>query len=1012
MAVYDDEQQKTDVSDDELRKITGVSPDEEDTMEREAYNGAADEISEKGGLSGSALNEAEDSGDKPADTAADKAEKGLFDDDQIGKGFKDEGAGGGLVAGLKNKLGGKISSQQKIVAGGAGLIIGGVMLIFSVLSGFFGMVHFAQLLRGFHFVVNEQIMNDRASRYLLFAATGAAERSRLGAIGNEAADRLENKIERDTGLKKVLGPSPAKRFIGFEVIDESKADNILRDLEREGYNTDDRYTNGNRLVRVEGRDIQGGKRRSLVRAVVTGADINNVPGSMSSRLLIKRGGVNFRPYKNLRREAGQSLSDFREKRRKARSEERKRGVDTPDGRLTGTEEDTDGDGRTDSGEGTSESADGGNDVADQSRDVAPDGRGTLARNLIRGASGLASVASALCTVREVGSLVDEYQYENIVLPMLRMGGEVITGGNQIMSGSDINTEEIGVQGEDMTDEEGKSFIAARSMQYELGKEPTGPDIPPGARPSRVGEKLFFFNIVEDIPFLGSICGVANSISAIPIIGDAINLGSDAIEGGINAALSPTGYSIEEFMESVVAFFAGDVVNTYAQGPELGNIANYGARLAANDQAIASGGRLLTESEMNIRDQTNAIALKEEFSKQSFFARVLDIRDVRSVAGRASLEMPQTPSGAVAKIFSSPQGVFAGIFRPISAQTQSEYEYGFDEYGFSIAEQEDERFSDPYENESSLDAFIAGNLAVQQACEPNWPREEWKAKCDVPYSDMSEFNNGDSTYGSGEGDGSDAVGSDHKANGRQCFGMEIGANGDLINHETVKYFELDPACSSSDANWLRYRFYVTDAITAHTLACYEGREQSCSQLGFGSSPTGNSSPTSVPGSGYRGLDTSAMQCPAGSTDLGVKQVPTGEGLPAGIPQHSIRLCGLPEIPSGVNVAIAANIMGLIADAKNDGVNLSGGSFRTSESQISLRRAYCGTSNFAIYEMSPSSCSPPTARPGQSMHEQALAIDFSNCSSRSSSCYIWLAENAANYGLQNLPSEPWHWSTTGG
>jgi LAS superfamily LD-carboxypeptidase LdcB len=47
----------------------------------------------------------------------------------------------------------------------------------------------------------------------------------------------------------------------------------------------------------------------------------------------------------------------------------------------------------------------------------------------------------------------------------------------------------------------------------------------------------------------------------------------------------------------------------------------------------------------------------------------------------------------------------------------------------------------------------------------------------------------------------------------------------------------------------------------------------------------------------------------------------------------------------------------------------------------------------------------------MHERGLAVDFRNCSVRSTACYQWLAGNAARFGFFNLPSEPWHWSTTG-
>lgn len=70
------------------------------------------------------------------------------------------------------------------------------------------------------------------------------------------------------------------------------------------------------------------------------------------------------------------------------------------------------------------------------------------------------------------------------------------------------------------------------------------------------------------------------------------------------------------------------------------------------------------------------------------------------------------------------------------------------------------------------------------------------------------------------------------------------------------------------------------------------------------------------------------------------------------------------------------------------------------------------------MPPSECSPPTARPGESMHERGLAIDFSCAgvliTNRDNSCYRWLADNADSYGLYELASqqEPWHWSVNGG
>lgn len=124
------------------------------------------------------------------------------------------------------------------------------------------------------------------------------------------------------------------------------------------------------------------------------------------------------------------------------------------------------------------------------------------------------------------------------------------------------------------------------------------------------------------------------------------------------------------------------------------------------------------------------------------------------------------------------------------------------------------------------------------------------------------------------------------------------------------------------------------------------------------------------------------------------------------------------PSGGSVEVAGDIarevQGLLNLANAEGVTICGYGFRDPSDQIALRRQNCGSSDYAIYSAPPSSCSPPTAIPGSSMHEQGLAIDFTSGSRTigcSGSAYSFLRNNAADYGLHNLPGECWHWSTNG-
>lgn len=118
---------------------------------------------------------------------------------------------------------------------------------------------------------------------------------------------------------------------------------------------------------------------------------------------------------------------------------------------------------------------------------------------------------------------------------------------------------------------------------------------------------------------------------------------------------------------------------------------------------------------------------------------------------------------------------------------------------------------------------------------------------------------------------------------------------------------------------------------------------------------------------------------------------------------------------IHIDIAGELDAMLDAAAADGINLGGWGYRDHSTQIRLRRAHCGTSNWAIYHQRSSTCRPPTARPGQSQHELGKAIDFTyngrTIGTRSSPAFRWLSANAGNYGFYNLPSEPWHWSVNG-
>lgn len=162
-----------------------------------------------------------------------------------------------------------------------------------------------------------------------------------------------------------------------------------------------------------------------------------------------------------------------------------------------------------------------------------------------------------------------------------------------------------------------------------------------------------------------------------------------------------------------------------------------------------------------------------------------------------------------------------------------------------------------------------------------------------------------------------------------------------------------------------------------------------------------------------VDAAAIAAMCAATPAQCAPAPAPAGKP---PATKGGLATVHAYPGSITVAasIAPQVQRLLNDAHAAGVDLGGWGARTPGDQLRLRRAHCGTSNYATYDMPASQCSPPTARPGQSMHEKGLAIDFT-CGgltvSEPTACWSWLHAHAAGYGLKPLASEPWHWSTSG-
>ena len=133
----------------------------------------------------------------------------------------------------------------------------------------------------------------------------------------------------------------------------------------------------------------------------------------------------------------------------------------------------------------------------------------------------------------------------------------------------------------------------------------------------------------------------------------------------------------------------------------------------------------------------------------------------------------------------------------------------------------------------------------------------------------------------------------------------------------------------------------------------------------------------------------------------------------------------KCPEGIVTAVTVNgnipickslqgqLVAIIAKAKTVGINLFGYGYRSKATQEGLRSKNCGGAS-SVYNTT-AQCSPQTAIPGTSMHENGLAVDFRcdgvQISTQDNKCFLWLKANATPPFLNSLAAEPWHWSTTG-
>jgi hypothetical protein len=796
------------------------------------------------------------------------------DDDASGEGglYKDDGKP------KKKKGRGRFVITPRRAAGvviGSGII--GVVFGGIITQGPLEMIHFSRLLQKFHMSRNEDFGEDRGNKLMLYAMAGKAEKGRLGAVTNVFADKWEKKMIKETGLRPLFN-SKTGRLEAYEIISNKKDrfDALREVLDRNPELRDSFQQIADRGAEIRSRDealargyIRGspsrgsspeiaqnhyiidqrdiderGFKQTRVFTKKVGSSVvrSKVVGAIGSRLLIKRGGITMHFFNNVKKKVDRTASANQRLKNDEEYQKNvlKRWADSVKiGVIRGSPTQTDKNGKPNDATAQGQAAsDETNKAVEEVSKAGQAGTDTsVLRSKLVAGGGAALAVGVFCSLKDIGKQADEFKFKNTIQVMQRMGFGVIAMGGQEMAGDGLNANEVGVMTKRLYDKEkGTTWTDAESIRAEQGLS-GGEAMPEAARLENVANRPDLFVLVDTVasavPPLKLACDAFNAVAGLPIIRDISGAVSSIGTGAADLALKPAGSSVEELTNQGLAAIAGEGVNALAKGGEFGNLANAGAFMAGNDQAVAGGGTALSDTEVaQLKDQRNQLDAQER-SQKTFIARYFDPYDSASLTGKAVDTMPHSVSQMAAllnplRLFGSSFSSLNTLFAPKTMAAQK-YDYGVKTYGFSLADQQDPRFDDPYANADIVEPQLQALNEKYGKCFGTSVDESGGLHSDKMVNVLKLEK--DSEYQDCRGHTSTAYTPPSSENSGVS---KLLARLNPFASPAVSAAAGTTAQSAEDVMFTRYRFYIADTIDAKSLACWEDNESACAELGFGNS----------------------------------------------------------------------------------------------------------------------------------------------------------------------------------
>ncbi len=911
---------------------------------------------------------------------------------RVGKGYRKES--GGAISQLRGRLS-KFSRRRIAITAIACLLGGGGIFGTSILQGPLGVIHFSEQLQD-SFSQREDEDNSRmvkVGRYIYHTKRGGgAQNVRMGYLGNKYADKIESKMNR-AGIESAYTERSGYRtgyiidpdkITGTDLdkykkldpkgqidIDETQK-SIVGALE-EKFSARITVTDDGKLF-MEGKDGKYLQAKALDKTIMKYSGYGKATTNVGAHVMGSRAGISWSPIKQFDRKINLSAEARYNAWKEDRAAKVKGGDAAPrGGAKNGVSDDT----NVSEDENKARQQDGdqaaktGNEVVAEATEASKD-RSNIEKfqNSTRAkiTAGTAGAIGVACIIKAADDSADDVKEKEVILPAMRIAGDFIAVGGHAKDGNAMNMEEFSffakqLYGKDSSGKE-TSWTESSAQRAKYGKKG-------GEEPSDTlktipnGSPFAFINAGSLGTLTGAACSTAGII-ATTIVG--------VVTGGVAAAASGalvSAIALPHIMSQLTDWISGNALNPLPVGAELGSTGHFGSVLMARYQGVSAGGRELSPEESKQYAQVLENDKREEMQSKSLAYRLFNLEDSRTLASK-TLDSGKFSSSSVASFVSNPVHTFSTLSSQMGSWASPS----------ALAD-----------TEKPTDVIRDVGMSLDELNNP-LVENPFKNAEDVVQSILP-------------------LHADYIERAKVCYGVEVDEKSfDItsfdIGSPTFKDAER-PECKDTSDTYLQFRMYIKDSQLMTSVACYEGDDPSCSDLGFGSPETESSS--EVTDTAGTKIDVKELkkpsdniECAANTTDAGIIDGYTGgEKL-------RIRLCEIPNLPQAsgygaknghatVNARVSGAVYAMIEAAKKDGVEMS--AISTSRTMAD-QEALCPCDGIT------------KARPGFSNHQLGVAIDFGKSGTfmnKSNPMWIWLDKNADKFGYEPYTVEDWHWSPFG-